>query len=500
MKKSLFLSLFIASTLLLKAQNTVSVLSADFENKTYYYTFRMHPVETDNDNKDENQYIYRNSNFNKLGMFGIPKKLYYDYIYTIDKNAQISVSTPIEIPTNYIYYKSFEKDNNIIAVYSYETMKTTEIYINIYDKKNPIWHPKQLIAFNHEHHDFRFRICVSPDNNKICVFSMLTNKKSMLENMEASLFDLAGDKIWKNSIKPDFEGQTFRIHDVAISNNETVYLATSAFTGDDDKKTDTKVYIFEISDNNFQKVEASQEIGNINDAKFLILKNGNIFVGGYFSDIKRNDDIKGSFSIIYNSKTKSIDNFSFREFPSDIRKDNNQYLRIDELMELSNGTIVSLGDPKIETIYQTQYSNKYYYSALGIFYTSFASNGEIENYKIFRKNQSNSLYFHVSDFKSLGLSYYAFEKDGVLCLLYNDNVENLKLPSNPDDVEDVYPFKFKENILHLVEIKGDDVSSKVIINGKTQKMAMVSMIYANSDHLIIVGVSKTVDIDKIALE
>jgi len=61
-------------------------------------------------------------------------------------------------------------------------------------------------------------------------------------------------------------------------------------------------------------------------------------------------------------------------------------------------------------------------------------------------------------------------------------------------------FKFKNNILHLVEIKGDDVSSKVIIDGKTQKMAMISMVYANSDHLIIVGFSKTVDIDKITIE
>jgi hypothetical protein len=313
------------------------------------------------------------------------------------------------------------------------------------------------------------------------------------------VFDAQGQKIWENAVAPDFSNKTFEITDITITDQGVVYLCIHAYSGEKKKTYDEKVYIIEVKETDFMQVETSKSIGYITAAGMTLLKNGNVFVGGYYSE-KMNDNVKGSFSIMFNPKEQTISNFSNQDFPASFSKNDIESLGFDQIIELSNGRIVLLGEQLTVVQYYSQNGgSSYKYYAKNIIYTAFSSNGDIETHKIIGKNQAFASFVHITDFKRLCLSFDAFEKNGGLYLIFNDHVGNIN--STKKTLSTINPIMQKGKcIVKLVKIDGDNESSQIVFDGKTNKKSIHTFLFAEDNSILFFNLGKTVSLDKVNIK
>ena len=483
MKKSLFFCVFVVLILSLSAQ-TVKPLYPNVAKSGWFYNFKTYPMDKGDGNEDENQYVFRD-NFDEF------------IVYTINKSGKVSASPVVEIPDDYRLRNQFQTNNEIVAIYSIFSKGLEKYYINTCDKKKMSWKPEQLTTMDCEKKDNCYSgVSVSPNKSHFCIMGLTTDKKKNFKDMLVMVFDAQGQKIWENAVAPDFSNKTFEITDITITDQGVVYLCIHAYSGEKKKTYDEKVYIIEVKETDFMQVETSKSIGYITAAGMTLLKNGNVFVGGYYSE-KMNDNVKGSFSIMFNPKEQTISNFSNQDFPASFSKNDIESLGFDRIIELSNGRIVLLGEQLTVVQYYSQNGgSSYKYYAKNIIYTAFSSNGDIETHKIIGKNQTIASFVRITDFKRLCLSFDAFEKNGNLYLIFNDNVGNIN--STKKTLSTINPIMQKGKcIVKLVKIDGDNESSQIVFDGKTNKKSMHTFLFAEDNSILFFNLGKMVSLDKV---
>jgi hypothetical protein len=483
MKKSLFFCVFVVFILSLSAQ-TVKPLYPNVAKSGWFYNFKTYPMDKGDGNEDENQYVFRD-NFDEF------------IVYTINKSGKVSASPVVEIPDDYRLRNQFQTNNEIVAIYSIFSKGLEKYYINTCDKKKMSWKPEQLTTMDCEKKDNCYSsVSVSPNKSHFCIMGLTTDKKKNFKDMLVMVFDAQGQKIWENAVAPDFSNKTFEITDITITDQGVVYLCIHAYSGEKKKTYDEKVYIIEVKETDFMQVETSKSIGYITAAGMTLLKNGNVFVGGYYSE-KMNDNVKGSFSIMFNPKEQTIGNFSNQDFPASFSKNDIESLGFDRIIELSNGRIVLLGEQLTVVQYYSQNGgSSYKYYAKNIIYTAFSSNGDIETHKIIGKNQTFASFVRITDFKRLCLSFDAFEKNGGLYLIFNDHVGNIN--STKKTLSTINPIMQKGKcIVKLVKIDGDNESSQIVFDGKTNKKSMHTFLFAEDNSILFFNLGKTVSLDKV---
>lgn len=483
MKKSLLFCVFVVFILSLSAQ-TVKPLYPNVAKSGWFYNFKTYPMDKGDGNEDENQYVFRD-NFDEF------------IVYTINKSGKVSASPVVEIPDDYRLRNQFQTNNEIVAIYSIFSKGLEKYYINTCDKKKMSWKPEQLTTMDCEKKDNCYSgVSVSPNKSHFCIMGLTTDKKKNFKDMLVMVFDAQGQKIWENAVAPDFSNKTFEITDITITDQGVVYLCIHAYSGEKKKTYDENVYIIEVKETDFMQVETSKSIGYITAAGMTLLKNGNVFVGGYYSE-KMNDNVKGSFSIMFNPKEQTISNFSNQDFPASFSKNDIESLGFDQIIELSNGRIVLLGEQLTVVQYYSQNGgSSYKYFAKNIIYTAFSSNGDIETHKIIGKNQTIASFVRITDFKRLCLSFDAFEKNGNLYLIFNDNVGNIN--STKKTLSTINPLMQKGKcIVKLVKIDGDNESSQIVFDGKTNKKSMHTFLFAEDNSILFFNLGKTVSLDKV---
>jgi len=483
MKKFFLLFLFAVVGITLQAQMIKNLIPSVEKKLTYYY-INYYPLSKGDSIKDENQYLFCsfwNDNF----------------FYGINSNGKVSYSTKIELPKDYYFVKAFETEKDIVGIYAFYNKGTAAFYINKYNKRQPSWKPKKINSYpSFEKKDhFIYFTAVSPDNTKFCIATVLADKKDNFKGMDVIAYDENGEKIWQNNINPDVSGETFAVNDIVLTDAGDAYICVSTFSEKKSKSNDEKLYLYEIKEGSFTSYNPGKSIGYIDGTKIKLLKNGNIFIAGYYCE-KRYEQCKGSFSMMFDTKAQTISNFSFKEFATILKKKDYQELYFDQIIELSNGNIVSLGEQRRRLDLSNRDSKSYTYFANNIICTSFSSDGMIENLNVIYKRQNYISGIYTNDYKIFCLSYYAFEKNGSLYLLYNDHVEN-----NPNDesVKPIIPFFAKNNVVRLLKIDGDTFTSQGLIFGKTSKSCLHALLFVNDNNLIISSVGKAVTVDKITV-
>lgn len=483
------ISLVLLSSILgisIYAQGIVNLVPS-IEKKLWAYTVRLYALDKDVAVEDENQYVYRTSNNE-------------NFIYTINVNGKVTCSKKIELPEDYSFRKAFETENDIVGIYTYYNKGTATFYINNFDKKHPTWQPEEFFSFSsmEKKDNFISFIGISNDNTKFCVCIVLADKNDNLKSLEIYVFDKDGEKLWQNSISPDFSNKTFKINDINITNEGSVYLCISSFSEQKKKTSNEKIHLFEVKENESNSYDGTENIGYIQYAHSKILKNGNIFIGGYYAE-ESDDECLGSFSLMFDTKSQTITNFSYKNFPETLSKKDIESLSFNEIVELSNGNIALLGEQfKIQVYYQERLGNSYQYYLNNIICTSISNDGTINDYKLIRKKQNVGTYDSRLSLNVLCVSYYAFEKNGALYLLYNDNAANVDM--NKESVKPFYPRKVKSSAVKLVKIDGEDISSQILIDGKIDNQILRSFLFVNDDNIIVSSLGKVLSFSKIPVK
>lgn len=484
MRKIYVLLSFIFCVFTLSSQ-TVRTLNPSISKSLTFYNFKLYPLDKNPSIDDENQYVFRN-NFDEF------------LLYTIDKNGKVKTSPTVKVPKNHYWQGCYQTTDKIVSIYGSNDDETVNCYINVCDKNKMTWNPELLASFIcHKKDNCYSKVSVSPNQTHFCFVALTADKKSNFQGMNVMVFDAEGQKVWENMVSPDFSNKTFNISDVAITDEGVVYISTPAYSGEKKKIYDEKIYLLEIKENDFKQVESNQNIGYISSAEIKLLKNGNVFIGGYYSE-KKDDLLKGTFSLMYNTKEQYISTFTQREFPNYFSKNDVSSLNLDQIFELSNGQIYVLGEQLMTIVYRSQSGSSYKSFAKNIVYTSIDNNGNIENHEIIKKNQNFNSFIYIADFRQICLSYYAFEKDGALCLLFNDHNSNINSTKKTTPLINPVRSK-KKNIVRLVKIDGSNLSNQIIMDGKLFKKSMHTFLFNEDNGLIVANLGKTVSIDKISI-
>ncbi|MDD3281004.1 MAG: hypothetical protein PHC83_05465 [Bacteroidales bacterium] len=484
--KKIFTLCFLCTLVFSLSSQTIKTLYPTVEKSLMFYSYKLHPLKKGSVVDDENKYVFRDCFSENI-------------LYTITPSGKVSASPAMKLSKDYKLRGCFQTEEEIAAIYSNYSKGVNKFYININNKKKLTWHPEEVMTIVSENKDESYaKVVISSNNSYFCITILAFDKKDKFKYILVTVFNASGQQIWENTLSPEFSNKTFSLDDIEITNEGTVYLCVTAYSGAKKKTFDEKVYIYEVKETDYQQFESTQDIGYIATAGLKILKNGNVFVGGYYSE-KMDETYKGSFSLIYNPKEQSISSFSHLDFPSTFSDKDVESLSFDQIIELSNGRIVTLGEQLMTVIYYNQNGGRTYnYYAKNIVCTGFSANGEVENYKIIKKNQFFGTFTYFTDFRRMCMSFYTFEKDGTLCLLFNDHIGNYN--STKKTITMINPLRNKAKLMvNLVKIDGDELSSHIVFNGKTTKKNLQALLFAEDNTLIFSSVGKAVAFDQITI-
>ncbi len=502
MKKKLFLCVLASLTFIsVMGQSQTFPIDLQVEKAMHSYSYRFITMEQDADN----YYLYRSSFLKDVNPFfaRIPKYITNDYIYFIDKMNNRCTKIEVITPEDYRFYDCFENEDEIIGIYAIENDKKKEftIEMNSYDKgsRSFQWKSREIATYKYEKRDDSYlTTAISPDKSKIVIVYMQVNKKNLFKGAAVMTFNNRGELLWENHLDLEFKNKTFAIEDCAIDNQGSVYVPIISYVEDKKSRTDEQLHLYQVTENN--SVEAVEDIsfGFIDELKLKILKNGNIFIGGYYkTGLRLQDNEAGYFGAFFDVKTENFSNLVNTKFPSSYQEkrvifggnltpklDNQQHqVKCREIFELDNGKIALIGEQrKFYISYGTNNSpTQYYYYAKNIIYNLFSPDGDAEEFKMIEKAQLTRTLFYTDYFEKTFVSFDAFQKGNDIYFVFNDNLENYT-----GKQDKVFRNSWKKSCTMLVKInENGDEERKMLLNSKTQKKMFEKLLFVDGNDLII---------------
>jgi len=476
-----------------------------------FYTFHTF----DADAEDDSFYIYFNkqskNNYTGVLFIDYKKAPYQGVLYKVSKNLNSYSLANINIPdyNSFIYctdnknsimvfYQNYDKESNIL------TIKKVTL-----DKKNINAEPliEDVLNFHLENKDYTSFICAgSADKQLFAISMLLTDKKSQLKDLFTATFDNEGEVIWQTTSTPHLENEFFNIADMQVSNDGVVYYCISSYSKEGPKLFNYKFHLYTVEENLTDIQYEDIDFGTIKDMKMKILKNGKLFIGGYYSE-KPDDNAGGSFSYTLNPVSMEIENKNHQIFSSDYFQPYNMYnpiklnfvnqqhrVNCDYIFELYNGKIIMLGEQRAD--YATYSNGSYTFTcyAKSIITNTFTPEGDYDSYFMIKKNQAALSNMQYSSPEDLFLSYAAFDNGKNVFLIYNDHTNNLSPTTlNKDMFKIGNPFyKINKNsCVTLTQIdENDNIAKWNIMDCTTTKKVYNQIMFINGNEIVFDAFSR----------
>ncbi|MEG2071234.1 MAG: hypothetical protein RR034_07660, partial [Bacteroidales bacterium] len=456
-------------------------------------------------------YIFRSSLVRNQAI-SLPNSVYSDWIYAFDPETDsIITKCEFEVSEEYIFEYCFLNENKeVVGIYSHKDDDKYFLYVNTFSKtaNGFAWEPKLLGTFT----DGRGEHCslihmISPDKSKICLTVMKINYRTdQFLGAFVMALNLNGEILWENNVTFDFENRKFSIRNCVIDNEGNALYTITSYVEKDEKKekvrTENKLHIYQVYNQHVVSSEEDMDFGMIDYFKIKLLKNGNLFLGGYHAP-HFGENATGSFSLIYDVKAERVKTFQHTDFPADYQQplvkghaakefaNQQYYVTCEELYELDNGTIVMLGEQKKKTQFYIPL-NGITYRALtkNVLYHSFSPTGEEWSMKMFRKPQyftsysSNNIFF-----KRYYLSFHSFQKGNDIYLLFNDYAGNYNGKKTHPYVVDL-DIKGNSCVVFLKINENGEEERKVLYHNKDDKRILQELFWVGDHYLIVSNLTR----------
>jgi hypothetical protein len=376
-------------------------------------------------------------------------KTWTDHVFTIDKNSLQSSEITITAPNYFTFIDGLVSDNSIIALYYSYNKKGDNLIFSISNidksaKSVTIDDNNSVRTTSNPKFWPTFEYSKSPDGKLLAALVMITGKNNQLENLFAVVVNDQGEFVWSGTITPDFGGKTFSIGDLTVDNEGNLYIPayTCLMTG----KNVSNVSFMVIKANADGTNSFTEEVnfGTPQDFISKILKDGNLVIGGYYTDSKTNTSTKstGYFFYKFDTRSESFLDMQNAEFSDGyVEKEqwarfsnilgNQQYtIHADDIFELENGTLVLCGEHRfIKEIYNSQmHSYSYQHLTKNILVSKLLPDNS-NKFTMIEKQQSCSMNSRAGDdWKPMSISYSAFAHGNDMYFLFNDDSHNIPYP------------------------------------------------------------------------
>lgn len=432
--------------------------------------------------------------------------IFYDHSDAVTRNI-------LACPEEFEYWDSFTDGENLISIYSVYDKKAKKLtlYTNTIDvnESETGWNPLELTDFSCEKRDYVHKVLSSsPDKSKSALLLCQVDKQSELKGAAIFTFGEAGERLWQSDLDLDLSQRTFSIIDMAVSNENIVYVGINSYSGKGSNISDASLHIYEVRESQTYNYSEATDFGYISNGRMLLNKAGNILIAGHYRS-RANDHETGCYSAIFDVNTSNLASINHRNFPSSykekvvsklfqnsIANQNCNVLTLG-LYEFSNGMSALIGEVRgTMVVLQSNNQRSYVYQAKDIMFTPISVDGELSETQMLKKNQITSRYSSAFTFEQLGLSFKSVKADDKLYLIFNDHIDNYR---GKNDVQyKCVPGKIAAG-LYIIDANGE-TEKQLLLDLKLAKMNGIVPIYADENSIIVEAIDKkAVNISKINL-
>ena len=308
----------------------------------------------------------------------------------------------------------------------------------------------------------------SPDKKTKMIALTIASSKDEYKSTFIFVINNQGDILWSQNFAPNFKDKSFNFSDMCVGNDGSVYVLATSFT---DKVKKCNLHLFKL--NKEEGIEEKNSIpfvfNRIGSMKMLMLSNGNIFAGGYYTEADNAKDSKdaGTFTYTFDGQTLEKLNFKSKTLEATTPKDMSSKAYIKEGMKGIKG-IYETTDGKVTMFAEglTIISGRDIpttYVRENVSILSFDLSGNYENSSVLFKNQQA----YTVD---VLISFNVLVNGDELILIYNDHIKN-DISVNIPKVKQYISFFYKKTGQTIAcSIKNGIVGKKqVIINAKNEK-------------------------------
>ena len=333
-------------------------------------------------------------------------------------------------------------------------------------------------------HQGLFNVNFSSDDSKILVYYNIPDGSNENAKLGMIVYDVQFNKIWKKEESIPYKDFLFHVKRYKISNHGNVFIAGRLYKdkAESEKKgkANYNYHILRYSQReDLQEYPIAMEGTFFSDLQFDINPNEDLICGGFYSTTGDNQNLKGSFYLKIDGKTKKLTSKSLHEFDIDFITQNfteKQKKKVKkreekgkdaELIKYKLNDIVLRSDGGIFLIGEQYYTQEYYnnttdangfsttYTTTHYFYNdilvvNISPEGKIDWTEKIAKRQVS---INDGGFYS---SYTLSLIHDKLYFIFNDNPKNHFTNTN-DKIAEV---NFKEAIVSMVELDVDGRMTK----------------------------------------
>lgn len=458
MKKQFFILQFfllcyaVSSSAQLKISNSGTEYSSF--GKKYSYTHTVAPIGFDGSTYFLKTGRYYRGKFNST-IFSVSSDLSKIDKYDITDKAEYSA-----------LFNS-ESREFIDLVSSLNNKKDSEIEIvkQSIAKGNKISnHTTQKITVFPYQKDDNWQISASKSNNgkfKV-ITTVLMNNNNEFKKLYVCVLDSLNEVYWKSDANPNLKNNMFSIKDVAVTDEGFVYIVFFSFQQEKKTKLNPTLHLIKMEESDISDSQEKISFGFINNAKLKVLKNGNVFFGGFYGK-NQNENSNGQFSMTFSSNSNEIISTENRYFGDDFLKNiknKNFQIVVRNIYETTDGIVTLLGEQ------QLQYAGSADYFAQNIYISAYLPSGELLKTNIIEKYQYSGLAKYRETIWDLFVSFDVFPINNKLVIIMNDNIKNYLNNDKNKTLKDFTPSKYKSTgaTVAMTLEKGEVVSRKILID------------------------------------
>lgn len=437
------------------------------------------------------------------------RKKSIDNIFVFNKNSLDFTSIILDIPPLFQYIGSINRESDIIALYQVCNHKEGFIglYSDVIDKsaQSVSITGKCLITFPSESSKYpHFITSVSPNGKYHAVTFMTLDKKGNVKNLYGVVLDQDGNLTWGGKINLNFPNPMFSTEDMQVSNDGTIYIPAYSMTISKNKASNVKLHLLEVNGELLSMNTVDINFGTLQHAKALVLKNGDIFVGGYYqANQPLDDETIGYYGYRFNPETADYIEKTHTDFPADYQQKkvstifgsilaNQQYwVCCDYLFELENGNVVMTGEHQfVKRIRDANNMVSYIHLNKNILVSTFDTENNSE-FTMIEKAQGASYAKFIDDVHNLFLSYTAFADENGVHFIYNEHTDNVPYPGNGKLCE-TSALRLTEKLKGVCTTLAQDgeILQKVLVSASETGQQLYRLQFVDNEAFYVVAATK----------
>jgi hypothetical protein len=316
-------------------------------------------------------------------------------------------------------------------------------YVQSIDNNLSLNEPKKIAQFvtpGRNPRSSRTFVYTNKDSSYVALIYTIPNKRKENETFVVNVFDKQMDKVWSQQYQFPYESRLLDLQEFRIDENGEVYvLAKRNFADPIEGAVNYEYILFSLQrEGELDAFKINSEGKFLRDMKLEFTSAGDVVSAGFYSNVNESGT-GGAFYLRLNTKTKSVESSSFKEFDIDFlihslteSKANRVKKRaekgrtrelahyfIDELIPKPDGSVLMVGEKRHVFSRQTSgggFIEYYHYDDLVV--VSIDPNGELQWTKRIAKRQ------HSVNDGAIYSSYARMMVGDELTFVFNDNVRN----------------------------------------------------------------------------